>query len=61
MNEHRDYEGDHVEVGWNEENTFRWIEAGQARLEEDDRGAVVTLSNPRKQNECWLSAGENSA
>lgn len=30
---------DHVAAGWNDE--FRWIEVGQLRLEEDDKGAMV--------------------
>jgi hypothetical protein len=32
---------DHVAAGWNEDHTFRWIEAGRLRLEEDDKGATA--------------------
>ena len=41
----RDREQDHVADGWNEEHTFRWIEAGRLRLDEDDKGAIVTAQD----------------
>lgn len=36
-----DQKQDRVAVGWNEDHTFRWIEAGRLRLEEDAKGATV--------------------
>ena len=33
----------HVAAGWNDDHTFRWIEAGPLRLDEDDRGARVVV------------------
>jgi hypothetical protein len=32
---------DHVAAGWDEGRSFRWIEVGRLRLEEDDKGATV--------------------
>jgi hypothetical protein len=32
---------DHVAAGWDEGHSFRWIEVGRLRLEEDDKGATV--------------------
>jgi len=36
-----DREQDRVAAGWNEDSTFRWIEAGRLRVEEDDKGATL--------------------
>lgn len=38
-----DREQDHIAAGWNDDRAFRWIEAGRLRLEEDDKGALVTI------------------
>jgi len=57
MREDREYEGDHVDAGC-VDDTFRWIEAGQLRLEEDREGATVVIANPRRHNACGLSEGE---
>ena len=40
-----DQEPNHVAAGWNEEHTFRWIEAGLLRLDEDDKGAIATAQD----------------
>ena len=32
-------EENHVAAGWNDDHTFRWIEAGPLRFDEDDKGA----------------------
>lgn len=41
----QDREQDHVAAGWNEDHTFRWIDVGRLRLEEDDKGACVQMRN----------------
>jgi len=51
-----DREQDHVAAGWNEGHDLRWIEAGRLRLEEDDKGAIVTVGQDRFGS--WLSATE---
>ena len=38
MSERKD---NHIAAGWNDEHTFRWIEAGPLRADEDDKGAIV--------------------
>ena len=58
-----DREQDHVAAGWTEDHTFRWIEVGHLRLEEDDKGAFVTLPDARAPGDqdrpkSWLSATE---
>lgn len=59
----QDQEQDHVAAGWNEEHTFRWIEAGRVRLEEDDKGATVKVFTDRRApldhvKLSWLSSTE---
>lgn len=49
---------DHVAAGWTDDDSRqRWIEVGRLRLEEDDKGAAVTVQalSPKA---CWLSATE---
>ena len=53
----------HVTAGWNEDHTFRWIEAGRLRLEEDDKGSTVKVFTDRHAPQdhvrsSWLSATE---
>jgi hypothetical protein len=33
---------DHIAAGWDASHSFRWIEAGRLRLDEDDKGAIVS-------------------
>src|SRR6187551_372704 len=54
---------DHVAAGWNADGSFRSIEAGRLRFDEDDKGAVVTVLGDEIYREdrpksCWLSATE---
>ena len=56
-------EQNYVAAGWNEEHTFRWIEAGRLRLEEDDNGSTVKVFTERRGPQdhvrsSWLSAAE---
>lgn len=53
-----DQEQPHVAAGWNEDRTFRWIEIGGIRIDEDDRGAVLLLKDPRFNGATKLSATE---
>ena len=32
----------HIAAGWNDDHMFRWIEAGPLRIDEDDKGAIVS-------------------
>lgn len=34
-------EDNHIASGWNDDHSFRWIEVGPLRIDEDDKGAVV--------------------
>lgn len=63
---------DHVAAGWDEDHSFRWIEVGRLRLEEDDKGATVLSrtivpagssgSDPIElYGPTWLSATELAA
>jgi hypothetical protein len=36
-------EDNHIAAGWNDDHTFRWIEAGRLYLEEDDKGANASV------------------
>lgn len=52
-----DQQEDHVAAGWTDaDDRQRWIEAGQLRLEEDDKGAAVIVQG--QPTGCWLSATE---
>lgn len=54
-----DQKDDHVAAGWNSDHTFRWIEAGRIRLDEDDHGASATFRAPAPSDGApWLSANE---
>ena len=58
----RDQE-DHVAAGWHLKHSFRWIEAGNLRLDEDEHGArAVTLlarTGPQQvAGPTWISATE---
>ena len=35
-------EDNHIAAGWNDDHSFRWIEAGPLRIDEDDKGAIVS-------------------
>ena len=53
-----DQPDDHVAAGWTgAENRQRWIEVGGLILEEDDKGAIVSVQGLPKDC-CWLSATE---
>jgi hypothetical protein len=55
----KDQPEDYVAAGWTaDESRMRWIEVGRLRLEEDDKGAVVSVRDLPKG--CWLSATELS-
>lgn len=37
----REREDNHIAAGWTDDHSFRWIEVGPLRIDEDDKGAIV--------------------